>query len=291
MKFNSKTAEVYIPNGLPLEQALARTTHLCIAAHQDDIEIMAAQPILACFHQAEKAFTGVVVTDGRGSPRDGLYKEYTDEAMRLVRFGEQRKAADVGEYAAQVLLDYPSKMVKDPTRNELVEDLITLLRATKPKVVYTHNLADKHDTHVAVSLRLIQALRHLEPAERPAQVIGCEIWRSLDWMVDSEKFVMDVSEHQNLQAALLGVFDSQIAGGKRYDAAALSRRLANATFFESHAVDKSNGLIFGMDLTPLIQDLSLDISSYVLEYINHFSQDVTSRIGRLSASANSSAER
>jgi LmbE family N-acetylglucosaminyl deacetylase len=209
----------------------------------------------------------------------------------LVRFGEQRKAADVGEYAAQVLLDYPSKMVKDPTRNELVEDLITLLRATKPKIVYTHNLADKHDTHVAVSLRLIQALRSLAPDERPAQVIGCEIWRSLDWMVDSEKIVMDVSEHQNLQAALLGVFDSQIAGGKRYDSAALGRRLANATFFESHAVDKSIGLIFGMDLTPLIQDPSLDVSSYVLEYIDHFSQDVTSRIGRLSASANSSEER
>ena len=291
MKFNSKTAEVYIPNGLPVEQALSRTTHLCVAAHQDDIEIMAAQPILACFHQADKAFTGVVVTDGRGSPRDGLYKNISDETMRRVRFEEQRKAATIGEYAAQVLLDYPSKVVKDPAQTALVEDLMTLLRATKPKIVYTHNLADKHDTHVAVSLRLIQALRSLDPTERPAQVIGCEIWRSLDWMVDSEKFVMDVSEHQNLQAALLGVFDSQIAGGKRYDAAALSRRLANATFFESHAVDKSNGLIFGMDLTPLIQDPSLDVSSYILEYIDHFSQDVASRIERLGASANSSAER
>ena len=291
MKFNSKTAEVYIPNGLPVEQALSRTTHLCVAAHQDDIEIMAAQPILACFHQADKAFTGVVVTDGRGSPRDGLYKNISDETMRRVRFEEQRKAATIGEYAAQVLLDYPSKVVKDPAQTALVEDLMTLLRATKPKIVYTHNLADKHDTHVAVSLRLIQALRSLDPAERPAQVIGCEIWRSLDWMVDSEKFVMDVSEHQNLQAALLGVFDSQIAGGKRYDAAALSRRLANATFFESHAVDKSNGLIFGMDLTPLIQDPSLDVSSYILEYIDRFSQDVASRIERLGASANSSAER
>jgi LmbE family N-acetylglucosaminyl deacetylase len=291
MKFNSKTAEIYIPTGLPIEQALARTTHLCVAAHQDDIEIMAAQPILACFHQPDKAFTGVVVTDGRGSPRDGLYKNISDETMRQVRFEEQRKAVTIGEYAAQILLDYPSKVVKDPAQTALVEDLITLLRATKPKIVYTHNLADKHDTHVAVSLRFIQALRSLEPAERPAQVIGCEIWRSLDWMADSEKFVMDVSEHQNLQAALLGVFDSQIAGGKRYDAAALGRRLANATFFESHAVDKATALIFGMDLTPLIQDPSLDVSSYVLEYIDHFSQDVTSRIERLGASANSSAER
>ena len=70
---------------------------------------MAAQPILECFQQKDKWFTGVVVTDGRGSPRDDLYKDYTDEEMRLVRFKEQRKAAIVGEYAAQVMLDYPSK--------------------------------------------------------------------------------------------------------------------------------------------------------------------------------------
>lgn len=282
MKFKSETAEIYVPNGLPAEQALARTTHLCVGAHQDDIEIMAARPIIECFHQPDKAFTGVVVTDGRGSPRDGLYKDYTDEDMHLVRFAEQRKAAALGEYAAQVMLDYPSRIVKDASHTEVVEDLVELLRATQPKMVYTHNLADKHDTHVAVALRLIQALRQLEPSERPAQVIGCEIWRALDWMVDSEKVVMDVSEHQNLQTALLGVFDSQIAGGKRYDAAAISRRLANATFFESHAVDKSTALIFGMDLTPLILDPSMDVCGYVQGYIDRFGQDVMARLKQLS---------
>src|SRR5512135_1992795 len=129
MKFHLPTAEVFIPDNLPLEQALARTTHLCISAHQDDIEIMAAQPILECFQQKDKWFTGVVVTDGRGSPRDNLYKDYTDEEMRLVRFKEQRKAAIVGEYAAQVMLDYPSRVVKDASRKEPVEDLVELLKA------------------------------------------------------------------------------------------------------------------------------------------------------------------
>ena len=51
MNFHLPTAEAFIPDDLPLEQALARTTHLCISAHQDDIEIMAAQPILECFQQ------------------------------------------------------------------------------------------------------------------------------------------------------------------------------------------------------------------------------------------------
>src|SRR5512137_2768862 len=113
MKFHLPTAEIFVPDGLQAEQSLSRTTHMCIAAHQDDIEIMAANPILTCFQQKDLWFTGVVVTDGRGSPRDDLYKDYSDEGMRVVRFVEQKKAAFVGEYAAQILLDYPSKMIKD----------------------------------------------------------------------------------------------------------------------------------------------------------------------------------
>src|SRR5512139_2200834 len=148
MKFHLDTAEIFIPDGLPIESALGRTTHLCFSAHQDDIEIMAANPIVACFQRPDKWFTGVVVTDGRGSPRDDVYKDYTDEDMRVVRFKEQKKAAVVGEYAAQVLLDYPSKMIKDGANKLAVDDMAKILKATRPHFVYTHNLADKHDTHV-----------------------------------------------------------------------------------------------------------------------------------------------
>jgi len=278
MYFHLPTAEVYIPDGLPVEPALARTTHLCIAAHQDDIEIMAAQPVLECFQQKDKWFAGAVVTDGRGSPRDKLYRDYTDEEMRLVRFKEQRKAALIGEYAALVLLDHPSRVVRDAAQAGPVTDITTLLRATRPQFVYTHNLADKHDTHVAVALRVVEAIRSLDPAGRPERLVGCEVWRSLDWMVDSDKVTMDVSGHENLQAALLGVFDSQIAGGKRYDLASLGRRRANATYFESHGVDLTTGLSYGMDMTPLIQDRDIDPSSFVEKLIEGFARDVTRRL-------------
>src|SRR5271157_4587571 len=161
MRFHLDTSEIFIPDNKPIEEALARTTHLCISAHQDDIEIMAAKPILECFQQSDKWFTGVVVTDGRGSPRDGLYKDYTDEEMRLVRFKEQRKAAIVGEYAAQVMLDYPSKVVKDASKKGPVDDLVALLNTTSPDHVYTHNLVDKHDAYVSVALRVVLAIRRL----------------------------------------------------------------------------------------------------------------------------------
>ena len=281
MKFHVDTAEIYVPDGEPVEQALARTTHVCLAAHQDDIEIMAAQPILECFQQKDKWFTGVVVTDGRGSPRDSLYADYTDEEMRLVRFKEQRKAAVVGEFAAQIMLDIPSRVIKDASRSEPVEDILAILRATRPGAVYTHNLADKHDTHIGVALRVIEALRRLDPAERPGRLVGCEVWRALDWMVDSDKVTMDVSGHENLQLALLGVFDSQIAGGKRYDLASMGRRRANATYFESHGVDATTGLSYGMDMTPLINDSALKPSDFVQGLVQHFAQDVQARVHTL----------
>ena len=49
MKIHLDTAETYIPDNTTEEQALARTTHLCFAAHQDDIEIMAAQSMVGRF--------------------------------------------------------------------------------------------------------------------------------------------------------------------------------------------------------------------------------------------------
>lgn len=282
MNFHLITAEIYIPDNVLVESALARTTHLCLAAHQDDIEIMAAQPIIECFQQKDKWFTGVVVTDGRGSPRNSIYEHYSDDEMRLVRFKEQRKAAIVGEFAAQVMLDYPSKIIKDASKVEPVDDIVAILRATKPKVVYTHNLADKHDTHVGVALRVIEALRKLDPAERPERCVGCEVWRALDWLVDSDKVTMDLSHHENLQLALLGVFDSQIVGGKRYDLASMGRRRANATYFESHGVDDAQGLSYGMDMTALMNDATIDPKEFIREFVQRFATDVLERVGRMS---------
>lgn len=280
MIFHQTTSEIFIPDGLPVDLALNRTTHLAISAHQDDLEIMAAAPILDCFQQDDKWYSAVVVTDGRGSPRNGLYEKYNDEEMRLVRFKEQRKAAIVGEYAALFMLDYSSKETKSSSTNP-VDDLTAILEATRPQFVYTHNLADKHDTHIATTLKVIAAIRRLSKADRPEKLFGCEVWRNLDWMVDSDKVPFDLSQQENLQSALLGVFDSQITGGKRYDLASLARRRANATYFESHGVDVLTGLSFGLDMTALIQKDDLDPAEFIQTYIAHFSQDVMERLQRV----------
>ncbi|NLN77681.1 MAG: PIG-L family deacetylase [Armatimonadetes bacterium] len=278
MDFKIDSATVYVPDGSSVDDAVARTTHMAISAHQDDIEIMAYHGVVECFGRDDRAFMGVVVTNGSGSPRDDLYADYTDEQMQKVRRVEQMKAAFVGEYCAQALLDFPSGAVKDAKSTDVVDDITQLLIAAKPKIVYTHNLADKHDTHVSVALRVISAIRALPKDARPEKLYSCEVWRNLDWTIDNDKVIFDVGAHENLAAALLGVFDSQICGGKRYDLAALGRRRANATFFASHGVDDSEGLTFGLDLTPLIQDDSIDPLNYITGYIDRFAAEVKDRL-------------
>jgi hypothetical protein len=201
--------------------------------------------------------------------------------MRLVRFKEQRKAAFVGEYSAQVMLDYPSKIIKDASQLEPIADIVALLQSTKPRFIYTHNLADKHDTHVGVALRVIQAIRELPKSESPEKLFGCEVWRDLDWTVDTDKMGFDTSAHESLQAALVGVFDSQIAGGKRYDLATMGRRKANATYFQSHGVDTAQGISYGIDLTPLIDDPSIDPANFIQGFIQRFAEDVADRMKRM----------
>ena len=281
MDLTLDTAEVFVPDGLPVEEALARATHMAIGAHQDDLEIMAFDGILQCFQREDRWFCGVVVTNGSGSPRDGLYGGYTDEQMQGVRRKEQRKAAVLGEYGAQVMLDYPSSAVKDNADKAPVEDIRQLLKTAQPEVVYTHNLADKHDTHVGVTLKVIEAIRGLTVPDRPLHVYGCEVWRDLDWMVAADKVAFDCSAQENLQAALLGVFDSQISGGKRYDLATQGRRRANATYHQSHSTDVTTGMTFAMDLPPLIEEPARDVRAYVQEHIDRLARDVGERFARL----------
>ena len=278
MKLNNPGAAFYIPDGADEATALSRTTHLCIAAHQDDTEIMAYHGVAECFGQPDKWFSNVTVTDGAGSPRSGIYARYTDEEMRAIRKVEQRKAAMIGEYSFQIQLNYSSSAVKDPKSTGVCQDLLSILQAARPQVVYLHNLADKHDTHVATSLRAIAALRSLEPSLRPSRVYGCEVWRGLDWLPDSDKQALPVSRYPNLAAALLGIFDSQVSGGKRYDLATAGRRLANATYLASHETDQEQALTFAMDLTPLIEDPSKPISAYVTGFLDRIKQDIEERI-------------
>jgi len=273
-------ADVWTPGGIDVEVALARTTDLGVVAHPDDLEFMALAAIAACYDDPDRWFTGIVCTDGAGSARSGAYADLTDVEMAEVRRAEQRTAAEAGRYGAVVQLGHPSSAVRDDGHDELVDELAELLVATKPVNVYTHNLADKHETHLAVGAATIEALRRVGGEVRPWKVIGVEGWRSLDWLADREKVVLDVSGHDELAARLAHSFESQIAGGKRYDLAEEGRRRANATLLAPRQVDDAEQLTFAIDLSPLVHNDELDPVEYVAAAIDRFRADVTSELRR-----------
>jgi LmbE family N-acetylglucosaminyl deacetylase len=280
-EFCNAGAELYIPDALPQKQALARCTRLGIGAHQDDLEIMAYAPILECYGRDDQWFCGVTTGDGLGGVRGSKYRAYTDAQMAELRRAEQRKASSIGNYGAQFQLNYSSAQVKDVADKSVIEDYLHILERCSATEVYTHNLADKHDTHVAVALKVIAAIRRLPRIQRPKRLIGCEVWRALDWLEDSEKVIMNVDGNEVLAEALLQAFESQNSS-KRYDLAVPARRKANASFLESHAADTATSIIFGMDLSPLIDDDTISPQHFCANFVKHFETDLKTRLCKLS---------
>lgn len=257
LELSRPAAEVFIPDGISWEAAFARVTHLVVAAHADDVELMAWHAILNA-----GGLCAVIVTGG-GELRD-------------TRLLEQKRVAARGAYAMVIWLDHASADVKQAACPGLASDLSAVLSAVRARVLYTHNLADKHDTHVAVALHTVRALRANPSAVE--RVLGCEVWRALDWLQAEDKVALDVSGGEDRIMPLIGAFDSQIAGGKRYDLAAAGRKRANATFLDSHAIDRATAMEYAMDLTPLVRDPTLDVTAWTLQFVERFARDVEARL-------------
>lgn len=266
--------QIYYPKNRKTE----KVKYLTICAHQDDNEIMAIHGILKGYYSKKFSFACVVTTDGGGSARSGEYKDYTDEMMKKVRIEEQKKASEIGRYHSLYLLNYTSKEVKDDDNKDIVNEYKDIILELKPKVIYTHNILDKHPTHLGVVKKVIAAIQSLDKKDRPNIVYGCEVWRGLDWINDEKKIGLDVSRNEKLQKQLLNVFKSQIAGGKAYTKATIGRRYANATYFQSHSVDSYKMISFAIDLTPLIKNDGLSIKEYATTFINDLYEDINSKI-------------
>jgi LmbE family N-acetylglucosaminyl deacetylase len=246
--------DFYIPDGVIVAEAQARTSHLGIGAHPDDLEFMAYHGISACYQEPMHWFSAITCTDGGGSVRSLAQAQISPLEFKNLRANEQRRAAKIGQYSFVQQLGYSSQQIKTRAgQASLVQQLESTLLRTQPEVLYTHNPADKHPSHLAICLAALAAIRRMPPYSRPKKVYGCELWRDLDWLSEQDKIALDASAHPELAEKLNACFESQIAGGKRYDRAVLGRRRANATFYDAHNADSLDQLWLAMDLTELIE--------------------------------------
>jgi LmbE family N-acetylglucosaminyl deacetylase len=272
--------EVVVANGDTQEQAFARTKMLGIGAHPDDLELLSWHAIGTA--RATRSYAGVVVADGADSPRAGRFAAMSRGEMIRVRRAEQKRAAALGDYGALVLLGYPSADIKRAGLHApLVDDLAAVLDAARPDAVFTHNPCDVHETHVAVFMHVVAAARVLPANARPRALYGCEVWGALDWLEGPERVTFDVSAHATLGTELVAVFESQIAGGKRYDEAALGRRRANATFSNPREVDGHAATEIAMDVSALMHDTSIDVHDYAMALLERARSSASARMRNL----------
>ena len=83
----------------------------------------------------------------------------------------------------------------------------------------------------------------------------------------------------------MGVFDSQIAGGKRYDLATFGRRRANATYGDPHAVDDFEQVVYAIDMTPMIEDDHLVPEAFIMGFVKRFSDELLATLRSAGATA------
>ena len=283
MKFAQTHADLFVPGGGNLASALASTTHLGIGAHPDDLEIMAFPGICACRGQKNLRFSGVVATDGAGSPRSGSSEKLSTAELVKARREEQRNAAVLGGYATILQLAHPSSEIRGAGRNALTADLLEILKDAKPKVVYLHNPADRHETHVAVLLASLAALRQLPPTDRPAEIYGCEVWGDLDWVPAERVIRLPCPAPADFGPSLLRVFRSQV-DGKRYDLAAAGRRRAQATLADAYSADQAEEVVLALDLKPLVENPKVTLAEFVSSLTGEFQKQTLEKIRRLEAS-------
>lgn len=245
---------------------------LAVSAHKDDMEMFAFDGIVRSA-RGEGGFVGVVLTDGGACPRAPQFAGVSDEDMAELRSAEQKRAAETGGYNALYLFEESSAAVKE-RRASLVDGVETVLREyPRLKALYLHNPFDRHSTHVGAFCVAMDAVRRLPEDMLPEKIYGCEVWRDLDWVPDSEKVVFDVSGSEGFASDLMASFATQNAV-KRYDIAALARRKAHATFGKSHEGDTATALIYAVDLTPLARGTDADTEAYVRDMLRHFDEDM-----------------
>jgi LmbE family N-acetylglucosaminyl deacetylase len=283
VKLSRPDADLFLPGGETLASALATTTHLGLGAHPDDLEIIAFPGICACRDQKKLRFSGVVATDGAGSPRSGSSEKLSPAELVQARRQEQKNAAVLGSYAAILQLAHPSSEIRGPGRSALSADLLQILQAAKPKVLYLHNPADRHETHLAVLLASLDALRQLPPADQPAEIYGCEVWGDLDWAPANQVVRLPCPAPPDFGPSLIRAFRTQV-DGKRYDLAAAGRRHAQATFADAYTPDQAEEVVLALDLKPLVKNPKLTLAEFVASLTGEFQKQTLERIRRLESS-------
>ena len=243
------------------------------------------------FKTIEWTEEGVRMIDQTRLPGEEIYRTYTDyrgvaEAIRSMVI---RGAPAIGVAAAMgIAVGIKNSRAKNPSELraefEVIAETLAKTRPTavnlfwainRMRAVFNNSLSCHHTNAQVLDMVRVgleeEAKRILAEDIAINEAMGRH---GADLMPDAGT----VLTHCNAGAlatggygTALGVIRAAIGAGN--DLATMGRRRANATYLASHGVDESTSLIFGIDLTPLLEDERLDVGEYVDGFIHRFAKE------------------
>ena len=258
-----KKGEIYIPK----TGKKGPVKFVCICAHPDDCELMAIDGIQRGYRAAKYTFSCIVTTDGADSERTGKFAKATDEKMAEVAISEQKKAATIGRYNSVYFMNYSSEETRDQDNEDIVNEYIEIIKELKPRIIYTHSILDRHPTHVAVAIKVINALRTMKKSEQPKVLYGCESERDLDWLDQSKVVTFDVSKNMRLQRQLISAHKSANMS-RDYVNACIGRRLVNAVFNRDEKKKNAKLTAKAINMTTLLRRKDYPIKRFAMSFVD-----------------------
>jgi LmbE family N-acetylglucosaminyl deacetylase len=244
--------DYFSPKSLDLVSALGQSRIVGIGAHSDDLDFMCLSAIeKGRTADGQSTFFGMILSNGSGSKRGKAFESFSDSDFIELRRREQRESAGISGFTGVLQFSYPSAQVKRKSFAKLQTEVAALLAAAPVEAVFTHSPFDRHDTHRAVCFHVLSAIQSLPRARRPKKVIGCEVWRSLDWLPEKYRKIFPICTTEPQMRRLFSVYQSQILGAKNYVDAVIGRKRSHATFSESHERDAADFCEIGVDLSPV----------------------------------------
>lgn len=270
-----KNGSVYLPK----TRKTGPVKYVCICAHPSDCEIMAIDGIQRGYRAKKYTFAAVITTDGSDSERNGKLQKASNRRIASMRMSEQKKAATLGRYNSVYFMNYKPEQARNQEDEDIVNEYVEIIKELKPRIIYTHSILDRDPTHVAVAVKVINALRKLRKTQMPALLYGCEVWRDLDWVDPSKVVSFDVSHNIRLQKQLIMVHKSQNLS-RDYLNAAVGRRYVNATFSKSEKKKEAKLTSRAINMTTLLRRKEFPIKRFAMSFIDDLYSEINDSMDR-----------
>ena len=188
---------------------MANLYALVLAAHPDDAELCAGGTIASLTHQGRGV--GII---------DFTLGELGSRGTVETRQHEARRAADILGVSVRHNLGLPDGQIHDTPTARL--SVVTMLRAYRPHVVFTHPDACRHPDHVRTANLVKEAVFSaglIKVETRDAEGNVQEPWRPhhvLQWVQSTPilpDLVVDVSNHWAVRMAAMRAYSTQFHSG------------------------------------------------------------------------------